>query len=240
MMYAPYLSNLYYANYKDFSRGFQISSNFSIKLHLCNIFTGLNPRWKYPRHGTMLCFLFTSLSISRFSCITQQKSTEMYWFSCSYLKYLLRQHRHYCRGSQWLPGLYCAITAAQTKCMLTHHGPSVKRRCQLEMPSIHSEDRKYLLPQVSRQELTDQSATSALREIVAFASQICFVSAIQSELGEEEAMQVLNRTTPCKTGTVHHFKQEGSCLISTFFPIKPSLLLGKHQHAKRRKTKKMQ
>lgn len=93
MMYAPYLSNLYYANYKDFSRGFQISSNFSIKLHLCNIFMGLNPRWKYPRHGTMLCFFFIPLSISWFSCITQQKSTEMYWFSCSYLKYLFRQHR---------------------------------------------------------------------------------------------------------------------------------------------------
>lgn len=58
--------------------------------------------------------------------------------------------------------------------LLTPHGPSVKQRCQLEMPSIHSEDRKYLLWQVSQQELTDQPVTSALREVVVFASAIMF------------------------------------------------------------------
>lgn len=66
-----------------------------------------------------ICFVFKTLSTSLFSFTTQHKATEMYWFSCSYLKYLCRQHRHSCTCCQWLPGLYCAITASQNNCMLT-------------------------------------------------------------------------------------------------------------------------
>lgn len=119
----------------------------------------------------------------------------MYWFSCRYLKYLYRQHRHSCTCCQWRPGLYCAITASQNDCTLTHHGLSVKQRCQLEMPSIHSEDRKYLLPEVSQQELTDQPATSALREVVAFASIAVFQPCSQR--------WVKRKQCSCLTGALH-------------------------------------
>lgn len=80
MIHAHYLSNVNCAIYKNFSKGFQISSNFSIKLHLCNIFMGLNPRWKYLRHVAMgfflypfICFVFTPLFRSQFSFITRIK-----------------------------------------------------------------------------------------------------------------------------------------------------------------------
>lgn len=71
------------------------------------------------------------------------------------------------------------------------------------MHSVHSEDRQDLLPQVLWQELTDQTAksplyfSSALREVVTFASAVMhwLFSQPQSGFGEEEAMQVLNRST---------------------------------------------
>jgi len=49
-------------------------------------------------------------------------------------------------------------------------------RSEFKIHSVHSEGRQYLLPQVSWQELTDQTAkstlSSALGEFVAFASAV--------------------------------------------------------------------
>lgn len=114
---------------KGFLKGIKISSNFSMKLHLCNIFMGLNPRWKYPRHGNFFFFFFKytpsyalffiPLSISQFSFVTQHKATEMYLFSCSYLKYLWRQHRHSPKYFTW--GL-SSSTVIHSSCSLSSWG----------------------------------------------------------------------------------------------------------------------
>lgn len=54
-------------------------------------------------------------------------------------------------------------------------------------------------------------------------------------------MQLLNKSTSCNIKAVYHirqYQQEGYCLLSTFFPIKQSLPVDKHQHTKKSKIKK--
>lgn len=192
---------------------------------------------------TFIYFVFIHLFISQFSFMTQHKATEMYWFSSSYLKHLYRQHRHSCTCCQWFPGLYCARAASQNNCMLAHHGPSVKQR---RFPTGNAINSFWVwkIPLVTGVTTrADRSVCHICSQRGCCACQYCYVSAIQSALGKEEAMQMFNRSTSCNTRAVYHFRQleqEGSCLLSTFFLIKPSLLLGKHQCAKRSKTKKLQ
>jgi len=180
MIYAHYLSSLYWAIYKDFSKGFPIRTNSRIQLHLYNIFMELNLRWKYLRQrNAMQLYCFPYLSFSASHSIMPQRYTDLVavsWSTSTGNRVKFCNTDTCCAYCQSLLYLYCVVTASQRNCTFTYHVTNKIMRSEFKIHSVHSEGRQYLLPQVSWQELTDQTAkstlSSALGEFVAFASAV--------------------------------------------------------------------
>lgn len=133
---------------------------------------------------------FIPLSISQFSFVTQHKATEMYLFSCSYLKYLCRQHRHSCTCCQWLPGLYCAVTASQNICMLTPWP-----LCKTKVPTGNAINSFWGQKMPLATGVTARADRSVCSQRGCACSAVMVQPDSQCWVGKEEEMQVLNIRT---------------------------------------------